>query len=244
MDLHTLQRKGSRLFNLKAFVFGVHFLDFHLIPSHPIPLTLCVRAAQIRDDYQAVRNMAAPEIPARAERAAAASTSASTSAAASAAAAESGSIPGMEAGKAAKTKEFKESDFSKLIDSIDEDDATKKAAAAAKASLQSSAIVEFKGEAGSLQPVAKKTYNHSAQVIPRLASKWPKPEWHAPWKLYRVISGHQGWVRSVTVDPSNEWFATGSADRTIKIWDLASGQLKLTLTGHIEQVTGMAVSDR
>jgi len=38
------------------------------------------------------------------------------------------------------------------------------------------------------------------------------------------------------VDPGNEFFATGSADRTIKIWDLASGQLKLTLTGHIEQV--------
>ena len=37
-------------------------------------------------------------------------------------------------------------------------------------------------------------------------------------------------------DPSNEWFCTGSADRTIKIWDTASGQLKLTLTGHIEQV--------
>lgn len=40
----------------------------------------------------------------------------------------------------------------------------------------------------------------------------------------------------MAVDPGNEWFATGSADRTIKIWDLASGQLKLTLTGHIEQV--------
>ena len=38
------------------------------------------------------------------------------------------------------------------------------------------------------------------------------------------------------MDPGNEFFATGSADRTIKIWDLASGQLKLTLTGHIEQV--------
>ncbi len=46
------------------------------------------------------------------------------------------------------------------------------------------------------------------------------------------------WVRCVAVDPGNEWFATGSADRTIKIWDLASGQLKLTLTGHIEQVRG------
>ena len=44
------------------------------------------------------------------------------------------------------------------------------------------------------------------------------------------------WVRSLAVDPGNEFFATGSADRTIKIWDLASGQLKLTLTGHIEQV--------
>ena len=95
-----------------------------------------------------------------------------------------------------------------------------------------------------MQIAEKKSYNHSASLIPRLASKWPKPEWHAPWKLYRVISGHQGWVRSVTVDPSNEWFVTGSADRTIKIWDLASGQLKLTLTGHIEQVTGVAVSDR
>lgn len=45
-------------------------------------------------------------------------------------------------------------------------------------------------------------------------------------------------MRCVAVDPANEWFATGSADRTIKIWDLASGQLKLTLTGHIEQVRG------
>ena len=42
-------------------------------------------------------------------------------------------------------------------------------------------------------------------------------------------------VRCLAVDASNEWFVTGSADRTIKIWDLATGQLKLTLTGHIEQ---------
>jgi len=45
----------------------------------------------------------------------------------------------------------------------------------------------------------------------------PKPQWHAPWKLYRVISGHLGWVRCVDVEPGNEWFATGSTDRLIKV---------------------------
>lgn len=78
-----------------------------------------------------------------------------------------------------------------------------------------------------------------------MPAKWPRPLWHAPWRCYRVVAGHLGWVRSVAVDRvSNEWFATGSADRTIKIWDLATGKLRLTLTGHIEQVTGLAVSER
>ncbi|KAI5647236.1 hypothetical protein M9H77_33241 [Catharanthus roseus] len=84
----------------------------------------------------------------------------------------------------------------------------------------------------------------TAAIMERIPSKWPRPVWHAPWKNYRVISGHLGWVRSVAVDPSNTWFCTGSADRTIKIWDLASGRLKLTLTGHIEQIRGLAVSSK
>lgn len=69
------------------------------------------------------------------------------------------------------------------------------------------------------------------QLIPKKAPTIPKPKWHAPWKLYRVISGHLGWVRCVAVEPGNEWFVTGAADRVIKVWDLASGKLKLSLTG-------------
>ncbi|KAL8495269.1 hypothetical protein ACS0TY_019427 [Phlomoides rotata] len=84
----------------------------------------------------------------------------------------------------------------------------------------------------------------TSAIMERIPSRWPRPVWHAPWKNYRVISGHLGWVRSVAVDPSNTWFCTGSADRTIKIWDLASGRLKLTLTGHIDQVRGLAVSNK
>ncbi|KAH6630636.1 WD40-repeat-containing domain protein [Chaetomium sp. MPI-SDFR-AT-0129] len=72
----------------------------------------------------------------------------------------------------------------------------------------------------------------------------PRPDWHAPWKLQRVISGHLGWVRALAVEPNNQWFASGAGDRTIKIWDLASGRLRLTLTGHISTVRGLAVSPR
>lgn len=78
----------------------------------------------------------------------------------------------------------------------------------------------------------------------RQPKKVPVPEWHAPWKLMRVISGHTGWVRCIDVEPANEWFVTGAADRTIKLWDLASGTLKLTFTGHIHAVRGVAVSPR
>ncbi|KAK1377021.1 Pleiotropic regulator 1 [Heracleum sosnowskyi] len=84
----------------------------------------------------------------------------------------------------------------------------------------------------------------TAALMERIPSRWPRPVWRAPWKNYRVISGHLGWVRSVAFDPSNEWFCTGSADRTIKIWDVVTGNLKLTLTGHIEQIRGLAVSKR
>lgn len=77
-----------------------------------------------------------------------------------------------------------------------------------------------------------------------LATSQPKPDWHAPWKLMRVISGHLGWVRALAVEPNNKWFASGAGDRTIKIWDLATGNLRLTLTGHISTVRGLAVSPR
>lgn len=83
-----------------------------------------------------------------------------------------------------------------------------------------------------------------SNILAKKFKKYVRPDWHAPWKLMRVISGHQGWVMCVAVDHSNKWFVTGSKDRTIKFWDLASGQLKLTLTGHINTVRGVAVSNK
>lgn len=93
-------------------------------------------------------------------------------------------------------------------------------------------------------PGSQNSSSNTVQILPKKAPTIPKPKWHAPWKLYRVISGHLGWVRCVAVEPGNEWFATGAADRVIKIWDLASGKLKLSLTGHVSTVRGLCVSPR
>jgi len=84
----------------------------------------------------------------------------------------------------------------------------------------------------------------SSSLVRKQTAQQPKPDWHAPWKLMRVISGHLGWVRALAVEPGNQWFASGAGDRTIKIWDLATGSLRLTLTGHISTVRGLAVSPR
>ncbi|TPX32461.1 hypothetical protein SmJEL517_g04475 [Synchytrium microbalum] len=109
----------------------------------------------------------------------------------------------------------------------------------------SSSALTIRSEAGTHKPNAAIYDTQSNSLIKiKEPRKVPKPEWHAPWRLMRVISGHLGWVRAVTVDVSNEWFVTGAGDRVIKIWDLASGTLKLTLTGHISTVRGLAVSPR
>lgn len=66
------------------------------------------------------------------------------------------------------------------------------------------------------------------------------------WKLLKVIAGaHMGWIRTLDIDPvTNKWFATGSTDNTIKIWDLANLNLKSTITGHIMAVRSLKISNK
>ena len=101
------------------------------------------------------------------------------------------------------------SSFGQLLSSLEQ---TRRAQAPAQ---PSTSLVEYKkpaalGTAQSPQTSALM----AAGIKPR---RKIKPKWHPPWKIGRVISGHLGWVRCVSVDPSNEWFVTGSADRTIKV---------------------------
>jgi pleiotropic regulator 1 len=103
----------------------------------------------------------------------------------------------------------------------------------------SSAAAQFSASTAGADGMAKSV---ALALYEKMESE--KPQWHAPWKLMRVVSAHAGVVHSLAVDHSNEWFATGAADRMIKIWDLASGQVKVSFTGHIGTVRGLAVSAR
>lgn len=67
---------------------------------------------------------------------------------------------------------------------------------------------------------------------------------HSKWKLYKIITGHNGWVRTIDVDPSNKFFVTASNDRVIKFWDLATGTLKVSYTGHVNTIRKIILSKR
>lgn len=82
-----------------------------------------------------------------------------------------------------------------------------------------------------------------------LLDRWiPKPgemdrrgwEWYYLKRLCdsnsRTLKGHVGWVRSVTFSPDGRNLASGSADHTIKLWDVVARNELRTLQGHTDQV--------
>ncbi|KAL0208553.1 hypothetical protein P9112_011140 [Eukaryota sp. TZLM1-RC] len=91
---------------------------------------------------------------------------------------------------------------------------------------------------------SKPQFSTALTISSTTAISHPPPKWHAPWKPYKVMAAHTGVVNTVIVDSSNEFFCSGSADSTIKIWDLALGKVKLTLTGHTSSVRSLAIDQR
>jgi small GTP-binding protein len=59
-------------------------------------------------------------------------------------------------------------------------------------------------------------------------------------KLLRTLAGHPNMVRSLAFDPQGETLASGSEDKTVRIWETRSGKLLRTLERHHEVVFGVA----
>ncbi|MHA2125544.1 MAG: NosD domain-containing protein [Promethearchaeota archaeon] len=60
--------------------------------------------------------------------------------------------------------------------------------------------------------------------------------------LFKTIEGHDKGVSSVAISPNGEFIISGSHDKSIKIWELATGKLVRTLEGHEKYVTSIVLS--
>jgi WD40 repeat protein len=55
-----------------------------------------------------------------------------------------------------------------------------------------------------------------------------------------TLRGHEGSVWDVAFSPDGRTLASGSLDKTVKLWDVRSGRQRGTLAGHTDQVNGVA----
>src|SRR5262249_51033006 len=91
--------------------------------------------------------------------------------------------------------------------------------------------------------------NDIGRVRELVESHIPKPgeedmrgfEWYYLWRLCHsdmlTLKGHGDAVTSVTFSPDGKMLASGSGDRTVKLWDASSGQELLTLKVHGDAVS-------
>src|SRR5947209_11211551 len=74
----------------------------------------------------------------------------------------------------------------------------------------------------------------SARLVPAI-----KPE---EFTLKRTLEGHAENVNSIAISPDGQTLASGSWDKTIKVWNLYTGQLFHILTGHSDYVNSVTIS--
>lgn len=69
------------------------------------------------------------------------------------------------------------------------------------------------------------------------------PEVKESWSTeLQTLEGHSELVRAVAFSPSGHLLASGSYDKTIKLWDPTTGELHQTLQGHSDSIQSVFFS--
>ena len=58
----------------------------------------------------------------------------------------------------------------------------------------------------------------------------------------RVLSGHQGAITSICISPDGRFLASGSLDKTVRLWEVATGKNLRVMRGHTDEVYAVAFS--
>jgi WD40 repeat protein len=58
----------------------------------------------------------------------------------------------------------------------------------------------------------------------------------------QTLKGHSGFVNSVAFSPDGKQVVSGSGDKTVRLWDAATGAALQTLEGHLNPVYSVAFS--
>ena len=61
-------------------------------------------------------------------------------------------------------------------------------------------------------------------------------------KALNLITGHTHWVTSVAFSPDGKILASGTGDKTVRLWDTVSGELIRTLEAHGKNIHSIAFS--
>jgi WD40 repeat protein len=61
-------------------------------------------------------------------------------------------------------------------------------------------------------------------------------------KLLKTLTGQKGPANSVAFSPDGKTLASGSGDKTIKLWDVSTGKERITFEGHTLGVFSVAYS--
>jgi WD40 repeat protein len=87
------------------------------------------------------------------------------------------------------------------------------------------------------------------QAAERVLGSKHIPYWQTKWTfkgespaLERTLSGHKGHITAVAITPDGQRAISASYDKSLKLWNLQTGQVEQTLSGHTHWVLAVAIT--